>query len=80
MRLKITDKNSYRRATRDLLLEYDSDIIPPHFRVAGLDSIYNWSNSNQAPDETYASLPMPSTSTMQMVYPWEQTSLGILSR
>lgn len=59
MRLKITDKNSYRRATRDLLLEYDSDIMPPHFRVA-------------APDETYASLPMPSTLTMQMVYPWEQ--------
>ena len=79
MKLKITDMNSHRRATRDLLLEYDSDIMPPHPRVAGLNYIYDWSNSNEAPDDTYGAPPLPSTTSMPLVYPWEQTSLGILS-
>ena len=79
MRVKITDMNSQRRATRDLLLEYDSSIMPPHPRTAGLNYIYNWLDSNEAPDETYGVPPMPTTSDMHMIYPWESTNLGILS-
>ena len=79
MKVKITDMNSHRRATRDLLLEYDSNIMPPHPRAAGLNYVYNWLDSNAAPDETYGVPPMPTTSEMHMIYPWENTNLGILS-
>ena len=79
MKVKITDMNSHRRATRDLLLEYDSNIMPPHPRAAGLNYVYNWLDSNTAPDETYGVPPMPTTSEMHMIYPWENTNLGILS-
>lgn len=79
MKVKITDMNSNRRATRDLLLEYDSNIMPPHPRAAGLNYVYNWLDSNVAPDETYDVPPMPTTSEMHMIYPWENTNLGILS-
>ena len=79
MKLNITDMNSYRRATRDLLLEYDSTIMPPHPRAAGLAYVYNWLDSNKAPDENIDMPPMPVQTNMQMVYPWEQTNLGILS-
>lgn len=79
MKVKITDMNSNRRATRDLLLEYDSNIMPPHPRAAGLNYVYNWLDSNAAPDETYGVPPMPTTSEMHMIYPWENTNLGILS-
>jgi len=79
MKVKITDMNSNRRATRDLLLEYDSNIMPPHPRAAGLNYVYNWLDSNAAPDETYGVLPMPTTSEMHMIYPWENTNLSILS-
>lgn len=79
MKVKITDMNSNRRATRDLLLEYDSNIMPPHPRAAGLNYVYNWLDSNVAPDETYGVPPMPTTSEMHMIYPWENTNLGILS-
>lgn len=33
-----------RRRTRDLLLEYNVDIMPPHPRAAGLSMIYPWEN------------------------------------
>ena len=79
MRVKIVDMNSYRRATRDLLLEYDSTIMPPHPRAAGLSYIYNWLESNKAPDEDIDMPPIPTNTNMSMVYPWEQTNLGILS-
>ena len=59
MKLRITDMNSNRRATRDLLLEYDSTIMPPHPRVAG--------RMPSGPSQTH------------MIYPWENTNLGILS-
>ena len=35
-----------RRRTRDLLLEYDSTIMPPRPRAAGLSIIYPWENLN----------------------------------
>ena len=35
-----------RRRTRDLLLEYDSTIMPPRPRAAGLSVIYPWENLN----------------------------------
>lgn len=35
-----------RWRTRDLLLEYDSHIMPPRPRAAGLSIIYPWENSN----------------------------------
>lgn len=79
MKLTITNRNSQRRATRDLLLEYDEAIMPPHPRAAGLSYIYNWLGANQAPDETADMPPIPSSTNFQMVYPWEQTNLGILS-
>ena len=79
MKLKITDMNSYRRATRDLLLEYDAAIMPPHPRAAGLAYVYNWLDSNKAPNETTDMPPMPTPTNAQMVYPWEQTNLSILA-
>lgn len=33
-----------RRRTRDLLLEYNVDIMPPHPRAAGLSMVYPWEN------------------------------------
>ena len=33
-----------RHRTRDLLLEYDKDIMPPRPRAAGLKMIYPWEN------------------------------------
>ena len=79
MKVKIIDRNSTRRATRDLLLEYDSTIMPPHPRAAGLSYVYNWLESNKAPDEDTDMPPMPIQNNIQMIYPWEQTNLGILS-
>lgn len=79
MKLNITDMNSTRRATRDLLLEYDSNIMPPHPRAAGLSYVYNWLDSNKAPDETTDMPPLPTASNMHMIYPWESTNLSILS-
>ena len=79
MKLIIKDKNSPRRATRDLLLEYDETIMPPHPRTAGLGYVYGWLESNAAPDETAGAMPMPTAAAMHMVYPWENTNLGILS-
>ena len=46
MRIKIVDMNSYRRATRDLLLEYDTAIMPPRPHTAGLSSVYPWEQAN----------------------------------
>ena len=40
--------NRERWRTRDLLLEYDTSIMPPHPRAAGLSMIYPWENSSLA--------------------------------
>ena len=79
MKIKITDMNSQRRATRDLLLEYDSVIMPPRPRAAGLAMIYPWLNSNSA-DQGWVSIPpIPNTPEFKVVYPWESIGLSILS-
>lgn len=75
----IKDRNSWRRATRDLLLEYDAAIMPPHPRTAGLSYVYDWLETNKAPDDAFDMPPMPTATDFQMIYPWEQTNLGILS-
>lgn len=79
MKLQIKDPNSYRRATRDLLLEYDTTFMPPHPRAAGLSYIYNWLEANEVKEEAYDIPPDPTSAPMTMIYPWEQTNLGILS-
>lgn len=40
----IKDIAHERRRTRDLLLEYNIDIVPPHPRAAGLYMVYPWEN------------------------------------
>lgn len=35
-----------RLRTRDLLLEYDKHIVPPHPRAAGLGMVYPWENAS----------------------------------
>ena len=42
--MMIKDIAYERRRTRDLLLEYDISIMPPHPRAAGLNMIYPWEN------------------------------------
>jgi hypothetical protein len=37
-----------RKKTRDLLLEYDAAVLPPHPRAAGLKMIYPWENINNS--------------------------------
>lgn len=66
-----------RRRTRDLLLEYDASIMPPRPRAAGLEMVYLWSNDllNHAPD-----LPTTTDSNINIIYPWENTNLNILSQ
>lgn len=71
--------NYERWRTRDLLLEYDSKIMPPHPRAGGIAMVYPWGSSmldgvvdNYIPNK-------PHTTTLSMIYPWENTSLNILS-
>ena len=73
------DWNFERYRTRDLLLEYDMSIMPPHPRAGGLAIVYPWGSSmwDNTVDMT---VPVrPHTTTLAMVYPWENTSLNILS-
>lgn len=73
------DWNYERYRTRDLLLEYDLNIMPPHPRAGGISVVYPWGSS--AWDNVVdMSIPrQPHTTTLSMVYPWENTSLNILS-
>jgi hypothetical protein len=38
--------NKERKRTRDRLLEYDSNLVPPHPHSAGLPMIYPWESNN----------------------------------
>ena len=69
---------SNRQRTRDLLLEYDANIIPVHTRAAGLGNVYPWLNSNEAPKGWIGIPPIPDTAEFKMVYPWESIGLNIL--
>lgn len=71
--------NHERWRTRDLLLEYDSAIMPPHPRAGGLSMIYPW-GSAVYDNVIDMSIPHnPHTTTLSMIYPWENTSLNILN-
>lgn len=74
----ILDINRERHRTRDLLLEYDINIMPPHPRAGGLAIVYPWGSSflDNVVDNSIPS--HPHTTTLSMVYPWENTSLNIL--
>ena len=65
-----------RHRTRDLLLEYDTNIMPPHPRAGGIPLIYPWGNDN----ESNAPLmpPFPNPSIIQSIYPWEMQNLAIM--
>ena len=66
-----------RAKTRDLLLEYNHNIIPPRPRAAGLGAIYAWGSTPIANTET--GIPVdPNQNYISTVYPWENTSLIIL--
>lgn len=68
---------SNRSRTRDLLLEYDYNIMPPRPRAAGLGTIYAWGSEKIT--ETSADVPVsPNQNYISTVYPWENTSLIIL--
>lgn len=71
--------NRERWRTRDLLLEYDTSIMPPHPRAGGIMVVYPWGSA--AYDNVIdLSIPHnPHTTTLSMIYPWENTSLNILS-
>lgn len=71
--------NHERWRTRDLLLEYDTAIMPPHPRAGGLAIVYPW-GSSVYDNVVDMSIPhSPHTTTLSMIYPWENTSLNILN-
>ena len=73
------DWNHERHRTRDLLLEYDTSIMPPHPRAGGLSILYPWGSQYY---ENAVDMYIPTsahTTTLSMVYPWENTSLNILN-
>ena len=73
------DWNYERYRTRDLLLEYDTNIMPPHPRAGGISVVYPW-GSSVWDNVVDMSIPnTPHTTTLSMIYPWENTSLNILS-
>lgn len=77
--MKYIDWNHERRRTRDLLVEYDINIMPPHPRAGGLAIVYPW-GSSFLDNVIDMSIPkQPHTTNLSMVYPWENTSLNILS-
>ena len=72
------DWNYTRRSTRDLLLEYDSVIMPPRPRAAGLAMVYPWLNSNGEDQGWIGIPPIPDTPEFKVIYPWESVGLNIL--
>lgn len=68
-----------RRRTRDLLLEYHTNIVPPKPRAAGLAVAYPWSLTD-FPLQTDAQTPIdPIQQNITSVYPWENSNMSILS-
>ena len=72
------DWNYERYRTRDLLLEYDKSIMPPRPRAAGLSNIYSWGSTIPTDADTLDA-PVPIQKNLSIIYPWENTTLGILS-
>lgn len=71
-----------RRSTRDLLLEYDQSIMPPHPRAGGLHVIYPWGDSYHYRGCTeMAELPTdPIDTDIDMIYPWENITNAALAQ
>lgn len=69
---------SERQRTRDLLLEYNRNIIPPRPRAAGLGNIYSW-GSTPLDNLNGEEPPIPDQINISVLYPWENTSLSIFS-
>lgn len=76
--MRTLDWNYNRHCTRDLLLEYDQKIMPPHPRAAGLSMVYPWLNTNKYPQEWVAIPPIPDSPEFKVIYPWESVGLSIL--
>ena len=64
-----------RHRTRDLLLEYDAAIMPPHPRAGGIPMIYPWGDNN---DSGAILPPFPDYSVIESIYPWEMQHLAVL--
>ena len=71
--------NRERWRTRDLLLEYDTAIMPPHPRAGGLATVYPWGSAYYDNVIDYSVPKMPHVARLSMIYPWENTSLNILN-
>ena len=71
-----------RHRTRDLLLEYDHAIMPPHPRAGGLHVVYPWGNNSRYHDgDDIADLPLnPNDTNMDMIYPWENITNAALAQ
>ena len=67
-----------RKRTRDLLLEYDKIIMPPKPRLAGLSNVYSW-GSTPLDNLNGDTPPIPDQTNINIIYPWENTSLSIFS-
>lgn len=77
--MKEINWNHERHRTRDLLLEYDINIMPPRPRAGGLAIVYPW-GSPVWDNVIDMSIPkQPHITSLSMVYPWENTSLNILN-
>ena len=72
------DWNKERHRTRDLLLEYDYKIMPPHPRAGGLSSVYEWGSTIPSDSNTLEP-PTPIQQNLSIIYPWENTALSIFS-
>ena len=46
MKVANLDWNRERHRTRDLLLEYDTNIMPPRPRAGGISVVYPWENTS----------------------------------
>ena len=64
-----------RHRTRDLLLEYESSIMPLHPRAGGLAMVYPWGNNN---DSGTLMPPFPDPSAIEQIYPWEMQNLAVM--
>lgn len=74
--MKKLDWNLNRHLTRDLLLEYDSRIMPPRPRAGGLAMVYPW--GDVMPDNSSLMPPFPNPSAIESIYPWEMQNLALM--
>ena len=76
MRKREIDSNYNRHHTRDLLLEYDTSIVPPHPRAGGIPMVYPWGDNL---DMTATAMPpFPNSTVIESIYPWEMQNLAVM--